>query len=124
MFIFVKNLKPWLHQIKLKILIPASTNLGTIFDIDAKLIEIQNEEEQTFDPNFWNNPKDAEATMKTLRVKKKWVQDYKDLKTLIEDLEVIYDFFKEEEATLQDVENRYNKAATLLEDISKFNIFK
>ena len=62
--------------------------------------------------------------MKTLRVKKKWVQDYKDLKTLIEDLEVIYDFFKEEEATLQDVENRYNKAATLLEDISKFNIFK
>ena len=68
------------------------------------------------------NPKDAEATMKTLRVKKKWVQDYKDLKTLIEDLEVIYDFFKEEEATLQDVENRYNKAATLLEDIEFRNM--
>ena len=60
--------------------------------------------------------------MKTLRVKKKWVQDYKDLKTLIEDLEVIYDFFKEEEATLQDVENRYNKAATLLEDIEFRNM--
>jgi len=60
--------------------------------------------------------------MKSLRVKKKWVQDYKELKTLIEDLEVIYEFFKEEEATLQDVENRYNKASILLEDIEFRNM--
>jgi len=98
------------------------TNLGTIFDIDAKLIEIQNEEEQTFDPNFWNDPKTAETIMKSLRGKKKWVQDYKDLKTLIEDLEVIYEFFKEEEATQEDVENRYNKASILIEDIEFRNM--
>jgi len=60
--------------------------------------------------------------MKSLRVKKKWVQDYKDLKTLIEDLEVIYEFFKEDEATLEDVENRYNKASVLLEDIEFRNM--
>ena len=60
--------------------------------------------------------------MKSLRVKKKWVQDYKDLKTLIEDLEVIYEFFKEEEATLEDVENRYNKASILLEDVEFRNM--
>ncbi|WP_339893598.1 peptide chain release factor 2 [uncultured Algibacter sp.] len=91
-------------------------------DIDAKLIEIQNEEEQTFDPNFWNDPKTAEAIMKSLRVKKKWVQDYKDLKTLIEDLEVIYEFFKEGESTVEDLENRYNKASILLEDIEFRNM--
>ena len=60
--------------------------------------------------------------MKSLRVKKKWVQDYKDLKTLIEDLEVIYEFFKEEEATQEDVENRYNKASILIEDIEFRNM--
>ncbi len=98
------------------------TNLGTIFDIDAKLIEIQNEEEQTFDPNFWNDPKAAETIMKSLRVKKKWVQDFKDLKTLIEDLEVIYEFFKEGESSLEDVENRFNEASVLMEDVEFRNM--
>ena len=97
-------------------------NLGTIFDIDAKLIEIQNEEEQTFDPNFWNDSKQAELVMKSLREKKSWVQDYKNSQTLIEDLEVIYEFFKEEEATANDVQNRYDKALNLIEKLEFKNM--
>ncbi|MCR8668124.1 peptide chain release factor 2 [Aestuariibaculum sp. M13] len=85
-------------------------------DVDKKLIEIQNEEEKTFDPNFWNDPKTAETIMKSLRVKKKWVEDYNTIKTLIEDLDVLYEFYKEGESTEEDVQNQYNKAATLLED--------
>ena len=98
------------------------TNLGTIFDIDAKLIEIQNEEEQTFDPNFWNNSKQAELVMKSLREKKSWVQDYKTSKTFIEDLEVIYEFFKEDEATAEDVQNRFDKALNLIEKLEFKNM--
>ena len=45
--------------------------LDNIFDIDAKLIEIQNEEEQTFSPKFWNDSTAAEIVMKSLRTKKK-----------------------------------------------------
>ena len=60
--------------------------------------------------------------MKSLRVKKKWVQDFKDLKNLIEDLEVIHEFFKEGESTATDVENRYHKATNLLEDIEFRNM--
>ena len=37
-------------------------------------------------------------------------------------LEVIYEFFKEGEATLEDVQNRYNKASNLLEDIEFKNM--
>jgi len=60
--------------------------------------------------------------MKSLRVKKKWIQDFKDAKTLVEDLEVIYEFFKEDEATLENVEDRYNKATTVIEDIEFRNM--
>ncbi|GAA4270202.1 peptide chain release factor 2 [Hyunsoonleella aestuarii] len=60
--------------------------------------------------------------MKSLRVKKKWVKDFTDLKTLIEDLEVIYEFFKEGESTLEDVENRFNKASDLIEDVEFRNM--
>ena len=96
------------------------TNLGTIFDIDAKLIEIQNEEEQTFDPNFWNDPKTAEMIMKSLRGKKKWVEDYKTAKSFIEELDILYEFHKEGEYTAEDVQQQYDKASNLLEDI-EFN---
>lgn len=51
--------------------------LKSYLEIDKKLIEISNEEEKTANPDFWNNPKEAEVLMKSLRFKKKWVEDYK-----------------------------------------------
>ncbi len=60
--------------------------------------------------------------MKSLREKKKWVGDYNTSKTLIEDLEVIYEFYKEDEATLEDVEQRFEKATTLIEDLEFKNM--
>ncbi|NJX15208.1 peptide chain release factor 2 [Tamlana crocina] len=91
-------------------------------DIDAKLIEIQNEEEQTFDPNFWNDSKQAELVMKSLREKKSWVKDYNDSKTLVDDLEVLYEFFKEEEASAEDVENKFEEALELIENLEFKNM--
>jgi len=60
--------------------------------------------------------------MKTLRVKKKWVEDYNTANTLIEDLDVIYEFYKENEATLNDVTNRFTKAQTAIEDLEFKNM--
>ncbi|MBQ0768415.1 MAG: peptide chain release factor 2 [Bizionia sp.] len=98
------------------------TALRQYLDIDAKLIEINNEEEQTFDPNFWNDSKAAEIIMKSLRTKKQWVQDYNKSKTLVEDLEVLYDFYKEEEATLKEVEAKFEQAQTVIEDLEFKNM--
>ncbi|TXG39789.1 peptide chain release factor 2 [Seonamhaeicola maritimus] len=85
-------------------------------DVDRKLIEIQNEEEKTFDPNFWDDPKKAEIVMKSLRVKKKWVEDYNLLKTQLEDIEVLYEFYKEGDAEADDVVKQYEATSTFLED--------
>ncbi len=60
--------------------------------------------------------------MKSIREKKKWINDYNQSKVLIEDLEVIFEFFKENEATLADVEDRYTKALTLIEDLEFRNM--
>ena len=55
--------------------------------------------------------------MRSINEKKSWVQDFDSAKTFYEDLEVIYEFFKEDEATLDDVETRFEKAqvSTILE---------
>ncbi len=60
--------------------------------------------------------------MKEIRVKKKWVTDYNTAKNLVEELEILYEFNKEGESTDEDVEEQYNKATTLLEDIEFRNM--
>ncbi|GGH41459.1 peptide chain release factor 2 [Mangrovimonas yunxiaonensis] len=60
--------------------------------------------------------------MKSLRTKKKWVEDYNASKTLVEDLEVIYEFYKEDEATAEDVQSRFSSALTLIEDLEFKNM--
>lgn len=60
--------------------------------------------------------------MKSIREKKKWVEDYNAAKTLVEDLEVIYEFYKDNEASATDVETRFEKANTAIEDIEFKNM--
>ncbi|WP_339614116.1 peptide chain release factor 2 [uncultured Winogradskyella sp.] len=96
--------------------------LRQYLDLDAKLIEISNEEEQTFDPNFWNDSKAAELVMKSIREKKSWVNDYNSAKSFFEDLEVLYEFFKEGEAPMENVEARYDKTINAIEKLEFKNM--
>ncbi len=96
--------------------------LKDYLDIDQKLIEISNEEEKTVDPDFWNKPKEAEAFMKILRFKKKWVNDYNSLNALFEDLSVLMEFYKEDEATEEEVKAQFEKTMNFLESIEFRNM--
>ena len=98
------------------------SKLKDYLEIDKKLIEISNEEEKTADPNFWNNPKEAEVLMKSLRFKKKWVEDYNAIVTMDDDLQVLYDFYKEGEIDEAEVVEHYEKASSFLEDIEFKNM--
>jgi len=60
--------------------------------------------------------------MKSLRVKKKWVEDFNVATALSSDLEVLYEFYKEGETTLVELESHFEKTATLLEDIEFKNM--
>lgn len=98
------------------------SKLKDYLEIEKKLIEISNEEEKTANPNFWNNPKEAEVFMKTLRFKKKWVEDYNKAVTFNEDLEVLYDFYKEGEVDEKELNQLYETANTFVEDIEFKNM--
>ncbi|CAM1363576.1 Peptide chain release factor 2 [Tenacibaculum litoreum] len=91
-------------------------------EIDKKLIEISNEEEKTANPDFWNNPKEAEALMKSLRFKKKWVEDYNTVVSMNDDLAVLYDFYKEGDVDENELSAQFEKTATFLEDIEFKNM--
>ena len=98
------------------------SKLKNYLDIDRKIIEVANEEEKTANPDFWNNPKEAELVMKELRSKKKWVDDYNLLNTLFEDTTVLLDFYSEGEATEEELDNSYSKAINLIEELEFKNM--
>lgn len=90
--------------------------------MDKKLIEITNEEEKTLAPDFWNNPKEAEAFIKILRSKKKWVEDYDKAVLLGEELQLAYEFFKEGELTEKELDEQYEIANSHLENLEFKNM--
>ena len=107
---------------QIKDLVQRTGALKLHLGIDQKRIEIQNEEEKTFDPNFWNDPKEAEQFMRSLREKKKWVEDFETSLTLIEDLEVLIEFYKEGDASETEVSRQYDNVATLIESMEFKNM--
>ncbi|AXG74830.1 peptide chain release factor 2 [Flavobacterium arcticum] len=96
--------------------------LRRYLDIDRKLIEITNEEEKTFAPDFWNNTKEAERLVRELRSKKKWVDDYEKANALGEELQVMYEFFREGDATEEELDNQYQQTITHLEALEFKNM--
>ncbi|MBT8317763.1 MAG: peptide chain release factor 2 [Lutibacter sp.] len=107
------------HLNKLKVRIG---NLKTYLDIDKKIIEISNEEEQTANPNFWNNPKNAELVMKALRSKKKWVEDFNTISTNYDEISILLEFYENGEASEDEIENLYNKTLILIENLEFKNM--
>lgn len=86
------------------------------------MIEITNEEEKTFAPDFWNNAKEAEIVVKNLRTKKKWVEDYEKANALAEELQIIYEFYKEGDATEEELDNQYALIASHIENLEFRNM--
>ena len=86
------------------------------------MIEIQNEEIKTQDPDFWNDPKKAEVILKLIREKKYWTQGYVQARKEVDDLEVTLEFFKDGGATEKEVENQYAIALEKVEELEFKNM--
>lgn len=60
--------------------------------------------------------------MQHLRHLKKWVSDYEKAKGMVDDLEVLHEFYKEGESTIDDVESHHERTNTFIEDLEFRNM--
>jgi peptide chain release factor 2 len=60
--------------------------LNRYLDIDAKMIEHEEELLRTQDPGFWDDAKRAEEQMKKVKGLEKWIKGYREVKTLADEL--------------------------------------
>lgn len=91
-------------------------------EIGDKKMQIEEEDLQTQDPDFWNKPKDAEVVLKKLKHKKYWVTSYENVKEECDDLEVLFDFCKEGEATEDEVQEAYDSLLEKVEELEFKNM--
>jgi len=92
--------------------------------VDGKTIRIEEEEQRTQDPEFWNNPKSAEEQLRKIARLKSWVEGYKKVETAVEDLHVLAEFQEAGEATEKEVEAQFGIAQTLTEELESKNMLQ
>ena len=69
--------------------------LNSCLDIAGKRKEVAAKTEETLAPDFWGDPKAAEAFLKKLSGIKSWITDFDKARGQADDLEVLYDFAKD-----------------------------
>lgn len=102
-----------------------STRIQAISDylkIQEKRVQLQEGELKTQDPDFWNDPKKAEVEMKSIRTLKFWIATYDELKSGMDDMEVLFDFFKEGMSEESEVEESFKSLAAKVEELELKNM--
>ena len=128
MSIFALSLHPKIKKMitleQLKDIKERTEVLHRYLDIDAKVIQVEEEQLRTQAPGFWDDQKTAEAQMKKVKGLQKWIEGYNHLKTLTDEVELAFDFCKDELVTEAEVDEAYAKAFESLEDLELKNMLR
>jgi len=81
-------------------------------------------EKESQKPGFWDDPRSAEELLKSISQLKSWTEQFTKVNAAIDDLVVIYDFFREGEATEEDLEKQYDSALLMMEDLELRNMLQ
>jgi len=85
--------------------------------VDLKKIEIEEEEEKTQSPDFWNDSKNAEQILKKIKDKKRWIESYSQAEETYNDLNVLHEFYVEGESTQEELDAQYHLLETRIDDL-------
>lgn len=92
--------------------------------MDGKNIRVEEEEQKTQDPEFWNDPKSAEEQLRRIAQLKSWVEGFNTVKTAVEDLNVLSEFLEAGESSEEEVITQYSNALTLTEGLESKNMLR
>ena len=93
-------------------------------DIEGKKIQVEEEQLRTQAPGFWDDQKAAEAQMKKVKGLQQWIAGYNEIKTLSEELQLAFDFYKDELVTEEEIDEAYAKASTAIDELELKNMLR
>ena len=111
-------------QDQLKEVKERTEQLNRYLDIDSKKIQYEEEQLRTQAPGFWDDQKRAEAQMKLVKGLEKWIKGYGEVKTLCDELDTAFEFYKEELVTEEEVDALYAKTIAAIEELELKNMLR
>ncbi len=98
--------------------------LHRYLDIDAKQMQYEEEQLRTQAPGFWGDAKKAEEQMKKVKGLEKWINGYKEVEMLVEELSLAFDFHKDGMVSEEEVDDDYAKAIAAIEALELKNMLR
>ncbi|MCR6639092.1 MAG: peptide chain release factor 2 [Sporocytophaga sp.] len=91
--------------------------LRRYLDYDNKVEQIAESEKITTAADFWDNPKEAEATLKSIKLLKVWTDYYKQVEDSFNDFETLYEFYEAGDVDETEIEKEFNKVSKDVEGL-------
>ena len=109
---------------QLKDVMDRADALHRYLNIDQKKVEYEEEQLRTQAPDFWEDPKYAQEQMKKVKGIQKWLDGYKIVRLYADELQLAFDFYKDEMVTEEEVDADYAKAIKAIEDLELKNMLR
>ena len=109
---------------QLKDVMDRAEKLHHYLNIDQKKVEFEEEQLRTQAPDFWDDPKRAQVQMKKVKDIEKWSKGDQSVRQSADELQLAFDFYKEEMVTEEEVDADYAKAIHAIEELELKNMLR
>lgn len=84
--------------------------------------QIDEEENLTHEPSFWDNPKRAESVLKGIKQKKIWTEGFAEARAKADDLAVLYEFYQAQEVSEEELNLNFEQTTKTVEELEFKNM--
>jgi len=92
-------------------------HLHRFLRIEDRLAKIESDKQLTLSPGFWDDNQRATGILKEIKINKYWIELYEKVQASVEDFAVLFDFWKEGEATEEEVQQAYDGALKSIDEL-------
>lgn len=109
---------------QLKDVIERAQALHHYLNIDQKKIEFEEEQLRTQAPDFWEDPQRAQEQMIKVKGIEKWLKGYEQVRQMADELQLAFEFYRDEMVTEEELDRDYVKAIAAIEDLELKNMLR
>jgi peptide chain release factor 2 len=101
---------------QLKVMRDRVAHLKQFLKVEDRTAKADSDFQLSLAPGFWDDDTRATGVMKEIKINKYWIELFNNVHTSVEDFAVLFDFWKENEATEEEVKAAYEAAITALDE--------
>ena len=109
---------------QLKDVIERTQALHHYLNIEQKKIEFEEEQLRTQAPDFWEDPQRAQEQMIKVKGIEKWLKGYEQVRQMADELQLAFEFYRDEMVTEEELDHDYAKAIAAIEDLELKNMLR